>query len=83
MLKDNILQEFIVQHSSDIIKLGSPLKLHFQIPCVSPVRSKNFPVPTYLICDYYIHKTDLADLSSCKRKFLKFSRKISNYRLPL
>ena len=41
-----------------------PLKLHCQIPCVFPVRRQFFPVPIYVICDYYIHKTDLADLAS-------------------
>ena len=46
---------------------GYPLKLHFQIPCVFPVRRQIFPVPIYLICDYYRHKTDLADLSCYKR----------------
>ena len=43
---------------------GYPLKLYFQIPCVFPVQPQIFPVPIYIICDYYIHKTDLADLSS-------------------
>ena len=48
---------------------GYPLKFHFQIPCVFPVfsvRLQIFPVAIYVICDYYIHKTDLADLSSFK-----------------
>ena len=40
---------------------GYPLKLHFQIPCVFPVPRQIFPVTIYVICDYYIHKTDLAD----------------------
>ena len=43
---------------------GYPLKLYFQIPCVFPVRPQVFPVPIYIICAYYIYKTDLADLSS-------------------
>ena len=46
---------------------GYPLKSHFQIPCVFPVQSQIFPVPILMICDYYIHKIDLADLSSFKR----------------
>ena len=33
-------------------------------PCVFPVQSKIFPVPIYIICDYYIDETDLADLSN-------------------
>ena len=45
---------------------GYPRKLHFQIPCVFPVWRQIFPVPMCVICDYYIHKTDLADLSSFK-----------------
>ena len=35
-----------------------------------------------MICNHYIHKTDLADLSSFK-KIWKFSRQISKYLLPL
>ena len=41
-------------NSGFIYLTGYPLKLHFQI----------FPVQIYVICDYYIHKTDLADLFS-------------------
>ena len=47
---------------------GYPLKLYFQIPCVFPVQSQIFPVPIYIICDYYIDETDLADLSSSWKK---------------
>ena len=47
---------------------GSPLKLYFQIPCIFPVfvplPPQIVPVPIYMICDYYIHKTDLADIST-------------------
>ena len=43
---------------------GYQLKLDFQISCVFPVRSQIFPVTINMFCDYYIHKTDLADLSS-------------------
>ena len=32
-----------------------PLKLYFKIPCVFPVQSQIFPVPIYIICEYYIH----------------------------
>ena len=45
---------------------GYPLKLHFQIPCVFPVQLQIF-----MICDYYIHKTDLADLSTPPPSLLK------------
>ena len=58
---------------------GYPLKLHFQIPWVFPVRWQIFPVPIYVICDYYIHKTELADLSSLKKnKFEDFGGKFRN-----
>ena len=33
---------------------GYPLKFHFQIPCVFPVRPQIFPVSIYVICDYYV-----------------------------
>ena len=46
---------------------GYPLKFHFQIPPFSPFDHK-FAVPIYVICDYYIHKTDLADSSTFKKK---------------
>ena len=39
----------------------------FKFPAFSqffPVQPQIFPVPIYIICDYYIHKADLADLSS-------------------
>ena len=59
---------------------GYPLKLHFQIPCVFPVQLHIFPVPIYVICDYYIDKTDLADLS-CFKIIWIFSWQISKYLL--
>ena len=46
----------------------APSKLHFHIPCVFPVRPQIFPVPIYVVCDYYIDKTDLADLSNFWKK---------------
>ena len=49
-------------------------------PCFFPVRRQIFPVPIYVICNYYIHKTDLADFSSFKKQF---SQPISKYLLPL
>ena len=42
---------------------GTHSKCIFKFP-VFPVQPQIFPVPNYVICDYYIHKTDLADLSS-------------------
>ena len=62
---------------------GYPFKLLFQIPCIFPVQRQIFPVTNYVICDYYIHKTDLADLSSFKSVFFRFSKQISKYRLSL
>ena len=47
---------------------GYPLKLYFQIPCVFPVRPQIFPVSIYIICEYYIQRTNLADLSSFWKK---------------
>ena len=58
-----------------------PLKLYFQIPCVFPVQPRIFPVPIYIICEYYKHRTDLADLSSFWEKngnFLGKYRRIPN-----
>ena len=45
--------DFALELSCHFRMAGYPLKLHFQM----------FPEPIYVICDYYIHKTDLADLS--------------------
>ena len=58
---------------------GYPLELHFQIPCVFPLRLQVFPVPIYVICDYYIHKTNLADLSSFKENLKIFAANIWKY----
>ena len=60
---------------------GYPLKLSFQIHCVFPVRPQIFPVPIYILCEYYIHRTDLVDLSSVW-KFL-FLQQLSQYPLLL
>ena len=49
---------------------------------VFPVWLQIFPVSNYRICDYYIHKTDMADLSSFK-KIRTFFRQIPKYLLPL
>ena len=45
-----------------------------KFPVFSLSKPQIYPVPIYVICDYHIHKTDLADLSS----FWKF-RQISQY----
>ena len=45
-------------------------------PCLFPVPTQIFPVPIFMICDYYIHKTDLADLSSFKTKLEIFAANI-------
>ena len=47
-------------------------------PCLFPVQHQIFPVPIYVICDYYMHKTDLADLSSLKQKLDFFLDKYRN-----
>ena len=38
-------------------------------PCFFSIRLQIFPVPIYVICDYNIHKTDLADISSFKNNW--------------
>ena len=38
--------------SIDAVSPGYPLKLHFQIPFVFPIRLQIFPVLIYVICDY-------------------------------
>ena len=61
---------------------GYPLKLYFQIPCVFPVRPHIFPVPIYIICECYIHRTDLADLSSFwENKYFFFAATIAIFLL--
>ena len=42
---------------------GAHLNCIFKFP-VFPVTSQIFPMSIYQICDYYIQKTDLADISS-------------------
>ena len=37
-----------------MFRSGYLLKLHFQVPCVFPVRRQIFPVQIYMICDYYL-----------------------------
>ena len=55
---------------------GYPLELHFKIPCVFPVWPQIFPVPIYMICDYYIY----AKLTS---EIFKYSLQIPKYLLLL
>ena len=61
-------QDGLVQASAIDLLTGYPLKMYFQIPLVFPVWLQFFPVPNYIICEYYIHRTDLADLSSFWKK---------------
>ena len=42
-----------------------------------------FPVPIHVICEYYIHKTDLADLSTLKKIFTSFAAKTWNIFYPI
>ena len=66
-----------------LVDTGYPLKLYFQIPCVFLVRPQIFPVRIYLICDYYIHRTDLTDLSSFWGEKWIFLRQLLQYPLLL
>ena len=54
-------------------KIRVPTQIVFSnslcFPCVFPVQSQIFPVPIYIICDYYIDETDLADLSNFRGKY--------------
>ena len=64
---------------------GYPLIWYFQIPCVFPVQSQIFPVPIHIICEYNIHKTDLAELyiiQLLEKKWF-FLRQLSQYPLLL
>ena len=45
--------------------------------CVFPVQLQIFPVPVYIICDYYIHKTELAHLPSFWKKKEIFAANIA------
>ena len=47
--------------------------------CLFPVQPQMFPVPIYIICDYYIHKTDLANLSSLNKNLEAFAANIEIY----
>ena len=67
----------------DLLQAGYPLKLYFKIPCVVPALRQIFPVPIYIICEYYIHRTDLADLSSFWEKNDFFLRQLLQYPLLL
>ena len=53
----------------------------FKFPVYS-LSDHKFSVPMYVFCDYYIHKSDLADLSSLKKNWT-FSQQILIYLLPL
>ena len=51
--------------------------------CVFHVRPQIFPVPIYIICEYYIHRMDLAGLFSFWKKRDFFLRQLSQYPLLL
>ena len=53
------------------------------VPCVFPVQPEIFPVPIYVICEYYIHKTDLPDLSTLKKIFKNIFYPIQSGNLQL
>ena len=48
-----------------------------------PVRPQIFPVPIYMFCDYYLHKTNLTDLSGINFLGGDFLLQILKYLLPL
>ena len=46
---------------------GTHSNFIFKFPVFS-LSDRKFSLPIYVICDYYIHKTDLADVSTFKNK---------------
>ena len=55
----------VVHHECEFVALTTNFRVPTQITfsnslCFSLSERKLFPVPIYVICDYYIHKTDLA-----------------------
>ena len=76
-MKDDLRLNLVLNmHSSlymDSPNTGYPLKFDFQIPCVFPVFSL-----IDVIYYYYIHKTDMADLSSVNKNLEIFSGKYQN-----
>ena len=68
------------------VQIKVPTQIAFSnslcFPCVFPVHPQIFPVPINVTCDYYIHRTDLSELSSFKKN-TKFSRQILQYLLSL
>ena len=44
--------------------------------CFFPVRLQIFPVRIYVICDYYIHITDLPDLLNLNKRLEMFAANI-------
>ena len=50
---------------------GYPLKFP-----VFSLSDRKFSVPIYMICDYYIHKTDFANLSTFKKSLEIFMANI-------
>ena len=76
-----------ITHRNNNMVVRVPTQIVFSnslcFPCVFPVQLLIFPVTIYLICDYYIHKTDLVDLSSFWEKKGIFLQQISQYPLLL
>ena len=76
--------EIRVQHKIEIhvasmdTNQGTHSNCIFKFPSVVPVRQQIVPVPIGMICDYYIHKTDLTDLSSFRKK-VNFLDKNKNF----
>ena len=61
--------------------LRVPTQIIFSNSLCFPVQQQISPVPIYIICDYYIHKTMLGELFRFWKKKWKFSRQISQYLL--
>ena len=64
------------------LQQGTHLNCIFKYPVFS-LSNRKFSVPIYIICEYYIHRTDLADLSSFWKKMDFFVWQLSQYPLRL
>ena len=51
-----------------VVLIRVPTLIAFSNSLFFPVRRQIFPVQIYMVCDYYIHISFLADLSSFKKK---------------
>ena len=59
-------------------KYRVPSQIAFSNSLGFPCPIANFPCANYVICNYYIHKTDLADLSIFKNIIGNFRCKYRN-----